>query len=99
MGRHASQAPRKVGSGPCLVRVASCPPGCSPAWAGSQVAFSPLKDGDGERAVQRCPWRTSIAGGSSPHRFRPRGTSHGSVDRPGGVVNTGSHTSYMEVSS
>jgi hypothetical protein len=113
MGRHASQAPRQVGSGPCLVRVASCPPGCSRAWAGSQIAFSPLKDGDGERGGAK----VSLADVDRRrqqlcHRFGPRGTSHGSVDRPGGVdgasarrgvlavvVNSGSHTSYLEVSS
>ena len=100
MGRHASRAPRQVGSGPCLVRVASCPPGCSRAWAGSQIAFSPLKDGDGERGGAE----VSLADVDRRrqqlcHRFGPRGTSHGSVDRPGGVVNTGSHTSYLEVSS
>jgi hypothetical protein len=113
MGRRAPQAPRQVGSGPCLVRLASCTPGRSRAWAGSQIAFSPLKDGDGERGGAE----VSLADVDRRrqqlcHRFGRQGTSHGSVDRPGGVegasarrwvlavvVNTESHTSYSEVSS
>jgi hypothetical protein len=60
MGRHASRAPRQVGSGPRLVRVASCPPGRSRAWAGSQMAFSPVKGRDGERdGAKTC---TEVAG-------------------------------------
>jgi hypothetical protein len=113
MGRHASQAPRQVGSGPCLVPVASRPPGYSRAWAGSQIAFSPLKDGDGERGAAE----VSLADVDRRRqqlcrRFGRQSTAHGSVDRPGGiegasarrcalavVVNTGSHTSHSEVSS
>ena len=87
--------------------------GRSRAWAGSQMAFSPLKDGDGERAGAK----VCLAGVDRRwlqlcHRFGRQSTSHGSLDHPGGlegasarrcvlvvVVNTGSHTSYSEVSS
>jgi hypothetical protein len=107
MGRHASQAPRQVGSGPCLVRVASCPPGRSRAWAGSKIAFSPLEDGDGERGGAKvCLADVDRRRQQLCHRFGRQGTLHGSVARPGGVegawarrcvlavvVNTGSHTS------
>jgi hypothetical protein len=85
----------------------------SRARAGSQMAFSPLKDGDRERGVAKA----CLAGVDRRwlqlcHRFGRQTTSHGSVEHPGGlegasarrcvlavVVNTGSHTSYSEVSS
>jgi hypothetical protein len=113
MGRHASRAPRQVGSGPCLVRAASCPPGRSRAWAGSQMAFSPLKDGDRERGGAKvCLADIDHRRQQLCHGFGRQSTSHGSADHPGGVegasarrcvlavvANTGSHTSYSEVSS
>lgn len=99
--------------GPCLVRVASCPPGRSRAGAGSQMAFLPLKGGDGEVGGGKvCLADVDRRRQQLCHRFGRRSTSHGSVDRPGGVegasarrcvlavvVNTGSHISYSEVSS
>jgi hypothetical protein len=114
MGWHTSRAPRQIVSGRCLVRVAPRPPGRSRAGAGSQMVFSPLKDGNRERGRAKvCPadvdHRTQQ---QLCHRFGRESKSHGSVDRSGGVegasalrcvlgvvVNAGSHTSYSEVSS